>query len=355
MKKQGKRTTQTQTQTQTTSNTRPTFEQAKRDFEQAFTAGDYAAQVQTLAQAVTVSVLRKCIDPQRKTAGTLENVSNAGMSGALLDLRRGIFHDVHALEKVEKAGETVVLTQYTADGDISDTILDPDEKALFEAVLGDTISDGMDLVQTAIVALLEQAADHASGGGWLDTPYTVRRPSRHVLIKSDDPVTYRDEETTPIQEVYRAVRRAIANSRAVQTDPRNGYTYLEVETADGLDTVYLRTGKYADLGGYTRTGHPDDSLPGAPAGYDRGYNPYTADPVTVDDYNAILERLDLTRRQREIIEYRMQGLGLRAIGTRLGVHFTTVEKTLVRLRDKCAELGFIPAGYADTQTDSPAE
>lgn len=341
--------TQTQTQTQTAS-TRPTFETAKRDFETAYAAGDYAAQIQTLAQAVAVSVLRKCIDPQRKTAGTLDTVSKSGMSGALLDLRRGIFHDVHALDKVAQAGAAVVLTQYTPDGYISDAILDPDEKAMFDTVVGDTISDGMDLVHTAIMALLEQAADHAGAAGWLDTPYTVRRPSRKVLIKTDT-ATYKEETTTPVQEVYRAVRRAIADSRAVQTDPHNGYTYLEVETADGMDTVYLRTGKYADLGGYTRDDHAADSLPGAPAGYAGGYDPYTADRQTVDDYYAILARLDLTPRQREILEYRMQGYGYQAIASRLGIRESNVRTVLSRLQVKCAGVGFAPAGYTDTPGD----
>ncbi len=230
------------------------FDTLKRTFETAYRLCDhndpgFTGVLQQFAQAVAVSVLRKCIDPQRKTAGKLETVSNSGLSGALLDLRRGIFHDVHALDKVAQAGEVTVLTQYSPDGDITDAILDPDARAMFDAVLGDTLSDGYDLVQTAAVALLEQAADHAQGDGWLDKPYTVRRPSRKVLIKTTDPVTYKEEETTPIQEVYRAVRRAIASSRAVQTDPRNGYTYLETETPDGLDTIYIRTGKYADLGG----------------------------------------------------------------------------------------------------------
>lgn len=361
MKKDSKPTTQTQTQTQTPNadtTTRPTFEQAKRDFETAFRAGEYTTQIQTLAVAVAVSVLRKCIDPQRKTAGTLDTVSNSGVSGALLDLRRGIFHDLHDLDRVDKA-QGLTLNKMDKDGYIVPADLDPADADLFAVVASGTLSDGLDLVQTAVVALLEQATDHAGGDGWLDSPYTVRRPSRRVLIRSTDPVTYRDEDTTPIQEVYRAVRRAIASSRAVQTDPRNGYTYLQVETEDGQDTVYLRTGKYADLGGYVRDGHDGHdghALPGAPAGFAGGFNPYTADPQTVTDYNDIMDKLNLSRRQREILEYRMQGYGTRAIATRLGVTHQCVEITIARLRDKCAGLGFAPAGYtAQTQTDSPAQ
>ena len=137
-----------------------------------------------------------------------------------------------------------------------------------------TLSDGIDLVQTAALAILEQAAEHANSESWLDSKYTVRRLSRRVYIRSDESAAYRDDETTPIQEVYRAVRQAVQNSRAVQTDPRNGYSYIEDMTADGLDAIYYRMGKYTDLGGYDCNGN------------------YTTDRQAAADYETLVASLN---------------------------------------------------------------
>ena len=220
---------------------------------------------------------------------------------------------------------------------------DHDAENALNALIGETLSDGIDLVQTAALALLEQAADHADGPGWLDRPYTVRRLSRRVYIKETDGAAYREDETTPAQEVYRAVRRAVQESRAVQTDPRNGYTYIEDMTADGLDVIYYRLHKYADLGGYAHNGHDVDRLPGGPAGFGQGGEHYTADRQTVADYNDIIDRLDLTPRQREVLELRMSGRGYKAIASYLGVTQRAIAKTVEQVQKKALAIGLTPA------------
>ena len=144
--------------------------------------------------------------------------------------------------------------------------VDKDAEKAVAALVGETLSDGIDLVNAAALAILEQAAEHADPAApWLDTPYTTRRLSRRVYIRTEDSRAYRDETTTPIQEVCRAVRQAVQDSRATQTDPRNGYTYIE-DNENGLETIYYRLHKYADLGGYNCDGN------------------YTADRQTVEDY-----------------------------------------------------------------------
>ena len=127
--------------------------------------------------------------------------------------------------------------------------------------------------------------------------------------------------------MYRAVRKAVQDSRATQTDPRNGYSYIEELTADGLDTIYHRLQKYADLGGYDCNGL------------------YTADRQTAADYEAIVERLELTDRQAVVIRLRMQGKGNKAIATYLGVTPQAVQNTLAKIQRKAAKIGLTPAGY----------
>lgn len=331
------------TTTQTAADKRD-FEQVKRDFETALeNGGDYSPALLDLSTAIAFSVVRKCIDPQRKTAADRETVSDNGLNPAMVELRRGIAFDRRTLDNTQTAANKATKITYTADGDAVTETADHDAENALNALIGETLSDGIDLVQTAACALLEQAADHADGPGWLDRPYTVRRLSRRVYIKETDGAAYREDETTPAQEVYRAVRRAVQESRAVQTDPRNGYTYIEDMTADGLDAIYYRLHKYADLGGYAHNGQDGDRLPGGPAGFGQGGGHYTADRQTVADYNDIIDRLDLTPRQREVLELRMSGRGYKAIASYLGVTQRAIAKTVEQVQKKALAIGLTPA------------
>lgn len=335
-------TNTTATATATTTETRKDFETLKRDFEQGYTGGmDYTAALLDLSTAIAAACVNKCIDPQRKDAATRDTVSNSGLNPALVNLKRGIFHDLHLLDNTHTAADKATCTRYNADGDTVTETADSAALAAFGELIGETLSDGIDLVNTAAAALLEQAADYADPAApWLDTPYTVRRLSRKVYIKSDDTAAYKEEETTPIQEVYKEVRRAIQNSRAVQTDPRNGYTYIEELTADGLDTIYLRLGKYADLGGYAVADHSNTA--GAPAAFPAGSTHYTADRETVRSYESTLAALALSDRQLTVINLRMRGYGKKAIGTYLGIDPNNVGRVLRQVQAKAEKIGFTP-------------
>lgn len=323
---------------------RKDFETVKRDFETAYASGlDYGPALMDLSTVFAYSVVNKCIDPQRKTAADLDSISDNGLNPAMVALKRGIAADRHNLDNIAAAAAIATRNAYNGEGDVTLETADADAAAAVVELIGDTLSDGIDLVQTAAAAILEQAADHAAAPGWLDTPYTVRRLSRKVYIRETDSAAYREEQTTPAQEVYRAVRRAVQESRAVQTDPRNGYTYIEDITADGLDTIYYRLQKYADLGGYARNGQYTDTLPGSPAGYGQGADHYTADRQTVTEYNDILDRLNLTDRQAQVLRLRMQGKGYKAIATYLGVTQRAIAKTMEQVQKKALAIGLTPA------------
>ena len=269
-------------------------------------------------------MVNKCIDPQRKTAGDLDKISDNGQNPAMIALKRGIASDRRTLDNTASAANAATHSTLNKDGDPVTVTADKDAKKALDEIMGETLSDGMDLVQTAACALLEQAADHADGPGWLDKPYTVRRLSRKVYIKETDSAAYRDDTTTPAQEVFRAVRRAIQQSRAVQTDPRNGYTYIEDVTPDGIDSILYRMDKYADIGGTDCNGL------------------YTADKETLSRYTEVVKLLSLTDRQAQIVRLRMQGYGTKAIAAYLGVQKGTIDKQLSRLREKCEKFGFTP-------------
>lgn len=317
------------TNTTNTAKSRPDFEQVKRAYETALFQGkDSTQELTDLATAVAYSVLNKCIDPQRKTAADRETVSDNGYNPALVQLKRGIAADLATLDNLRTATNKATRMTHNADGDLVSDVVDKDADRAAAALVGETLSDGIDLVNAAALAILEQAAEHAAAPAWLDTPYTVRRLSRRVYIRAEDSRAYRDETTTPIQEVYRAVRQAVQDSRATQTDPRNGYTYIE-DSADGLETIYYRLHKYADLGGYDCNGN------------------YTADRETVTEYETLVERLDLTDRQAQVLRLRMQGKGYKAIATYLGVTQRAIAKTVEQVQKKALAIGLAPHSAND--------
>ena len=312
----------------------------------AQTQADTAAPLYALATAAALSVLKKCIDPQRQTATDRETVSNNGISPALTAIRRGIMADIALLEKLTAAHNAAYSLQYNAAGDLVQVVVDKAAEKAAAALQSETLTDGLDLVNAAVVAILEQTADHATAApGWMETPYTARRLCRRVLIKADDTAKWEEEETSPIREVYRAIRREVQNSRAMQTDPRNGYSYIEDTAADpdstATETIYRRLHKWADLGGYTNSGHYD-----AHGNASRG-GLYTADAQTAADYNAIVAALNLTERQATIIRLRMSGYGYKAIGTYLGVTHNAVVNAIKKVQNKCAAVGFTPDMWAE--------
>lgn len=348
--------------TRNTAERRPTFEQAKREFEtayarmQAYTATPtlytaaakwrmqdaLSAALNALSAALVYSVLNKCIDPQRKAAQAAGMASNSGFSPALVSLKRGVAHDLALLENTHTATENATRATFNKDGDSVTEILDGDAYDAIATLIAECLSDGIDLVQTAAAAILEQAEKHATGENWLDTPYTIRRLSKRVYIQRADSAAYKEDKTTPVQEAYRAVRRAVQDSRAVQVDPRNGYTYIENTTPDTLDTIYYRLGKYSDLGGYETSSHV-----GRPDGGSEYGGTYTAGAEDVARYDALIALLNLTDRQAQIIKLRMQGRGYKAIATYLGVSTTAVHNTLHKVQEKAKKLGYNGAKYTD--------
>lgn len=323
------------------------FDGVKRAYETAYltdpNSNATATALLDLSTAVAYSVINKCLDPQRIAAASKTDASNSGYNPALLDIKRGIASDIHLLDNTADAAAKATKAAYTDDGDPVTVVADKAANDALASLIDGTLTDGIDLMQAAACAILEQAVDHASAAGWLDRPYTVRRLSRRVYIRAEDSAAYADVETTPIQEVYRAVRKAIQDSRAVQTDPRNGYTYIEDMTDDGLDTIYRRLQKWADLGGSVMTGGVTEPG-GMPAGLSaRGHGGgYAADAQTAQDYYTIIAALDLTPRQREVLELRMQGKGYKAIATYLGVTQRAIAKTVAQIQAKAIAIGLTP-------------
>ena len=326
------------------------FDSLKRAFERDPRDPDTLT---ALATACASSVTRRLADPDAKAAATNDRTSTSGQSPVMLTLRREVFDDMEHLAAVRDNTDRATHYTYNTDGDLVRKVVDKAADKAAADLAAARLGDGCDLVQEAAAALLTAVDKWATlGGAWLDASVTVRRLSRRVYVDGDPVPTWKDATTTPAQEVYRAVRRYIDNTRAAQTDPRNGYTYIADLAADPetgvLETVYRRLGKYADLGGYAVNGKTPDTVAGAPAGYAHGDgcgDGYTTGADTVDTYDATLARLGLTDRQAAIVALRVRGFGLDAIAKRLGVSRRTIDRAAADMQATAAAAGFCPAGW----------
>lgn len=307
-------------------NTASLFDMAKRAFEKAYASGaDYSAELENLATAIARSVLNKVIDPQRKTAAEKSTVSNSGINRALDELKRGMYFDGENLKNIRHWSNMDSVASYDSNGDMR---LDHDKDADngIAALIDYSITDGYDLVQAAVVALLEMAADHAANGGeWLDAPFTVSRLSKRVYIRETDSRAYKDVETTPIQECYRAVRRAVASSRAVQTDPRSAYTYISIDAyePEQLEQIFVRAGKWEDIGSIDCHGL-----------YTGNIETFRANRRAEE----LIEKMNLTARQLQVLKLRMRGYGIQAIATYLGTSRGNIQQIIGRIRREFEEL-----------------
>lgn len=299
-----------------------------------------------LGKLCTLSVLKKVIDPTRHNSnptpatllnptpdgvkrysyGDRETAVNSGFNPALTAVRRQLFTAVETLAR--EANDFVE----------HDDFLTP--------ATGLNLEDGFDFVNDAIVSILDETRRQLERDPGdpvdLTRPYETRRLKRKVYIQDPDSIGgYETVETTPIQEVYRAIRRSIQNSRHVQLDPRNGYTYLEdIYTDPDGDSdptvIYRRLPKYADIGGHAIDGDsdPTERIDGQPSAKMTSCVSSYGDRQTVDDIDNLIASLNLTTRQRQILTYRFQGYGLKAIATRLGVSHQAIAKTMKQIQKK---------------------
>lgn len=283
----------------------------------------YANTLTELATAVAYSVLKKCID--------------TGYNQTLVSIRSELGRDTHNADRLTYASEHAYKTAYNEDGDAYRKTADRSCADALTELTRLTLGDGIDLVHDAVVAIMEQTARQTANGETVDLerPYTVRRLKKKVWIKSADSVNgWETVETSPIREVYKAVRRAINTSRAAATDPRNGYSYIEdiatdPETGETTD-IYRRLTKFADLGGYVTDFNGACTL-------------YSVDNTAVAKYDEIMDALNLTKKQATVLNLRMAGHGEKAIATYLGISKQGVQKTLKLIQAKAVAIGFAPS------------
>lgn len=292
-----------------------------------------------LATAVAYSVIRKCLDPQAKSGKT----SNSGCNPQLEEVKRSIYRDTNTLKNIDYSCKEAFTTVYNEDGDRQTKTKDNDYRYAYNKLTQKTLGDGLDLVNTAIVSLLDECTKvDTTTGNFLETVYTVRKLKKKVWIKVSDSVNgWETVETSPIREVYKAVRREVANNRSLNIDPSNGYLYLEDlakdEESNEEATVYRRLNKYTDLAGNVTD-------------FNGAVKFETVDSGSVADYDKMTEALELTARQAQVLQLRMSGYGCVAIGTYLGVKEESVRSVLQTIQKKAVEKLSLPSYLVNAMT-----
>ncbi|MBP5462538.1 MAG: hypothetical protein J6Y20_10465, partial [Lachnospiraceae bacterium] len=215
-----------------------------------------------LATATVFAVTKKIV-----TASGDKTVTN---------IRRDLATDLSVADRLENALNGATNLKFKKNGSAKVTVVDPALNKATNDLINHIISDGMDLVHDAVVEILEQTAEQKKRDPDLPTdlerPFPIRRRKRKVVIKDDYAVgAWETVVTTPIQEVYKAVRRSIMDSRAVQTASLK-YCYIDDISTDPdgntTDRIYRRLDKYSDLATdpymtveHIADGRPHDATP----------------------------------------------------------------------------------------------
>lgn len=339
--------TKQQTAKTTTTETR-NFTDLLRQYEKEYnndkTSVAFSNVLDELATAVAYSVIKKCLDPQRKGRKDGQ-VSNSGCNTQLDEVKRSIYRDKNTLANIDYSCKQSFVTVYNEDGDRQTKTKDSDYRYAYNKLSQQTLGDGLDIVHVAMVALLDESekADRTKEN-FLENTYNVRRLKKKVWIKSEDSTNgWETVETSPIKEVYKAVRREVANNRSLNIDPSNGYLYLEDlatdEESNEETTIYRRLNKFSDLAGNVTD-------------FNGAVKFETVDANSVTDYDTMVEKLELTARQAKILELRMGGYGYVAIATYLGVNEKSVRDVLKTVQKKAIEKLNLPEYLVKALTET---
>lgn len=285
------------------------------------------------------------------TYSVLKKLYNVSCQKTIKELQIGIAKDKTNLDRVA----VLVNEMYTYCKDENGNTIckvDTYKENAISKLLHETITEGTDLVHTAIIAILEEtqkALDRIANGEtyehetnidkdiamFMEYAYPKRQLKKKVLIKDEHNANcYEYKPTTPIQEVYKAIRREVENNRAVQV--ANGkYVYIEVETGrtDSNEKLYRRLPKYSGLATEeTKTSYTN-------YGQTANTTVTTASTYDVDRVEKIISRLNLTERQAEVLQLRLCGYGYKAIATYLGVTQRAIAKTVQAIQTKANNIG----------------
>ena len=310
-----------------------TFEQVLREYEQQArtrtpkTEAEYTTALYNLAKCCLLAVMKKCINTATPTDEDKARKATRDNGKRIAQIRAEFLRDMASFKNMAYISANAYEGQYTPSGKYTTAILDKELAQAEDKMMEERLGEGMSLLHDAIVRILEEdrkARERNNGHlpeGYLEQVYTMHTLKKRVYIKLEDTANgWEDRESTAIQEIYKAIRREIANNNTITNNGKCSYAE-DIATDGNITATIYRRNKYG-----------------------------------VNDI-AILEGLDLseiakreqwTERQTAIIELRLQGAGYSAISTYLGISEGGVYNHLQRIAKKWYENGNkTPKAYID--------
>ncbi len=309
------------------------FETLLRNFETRYFEAEEDEQADLLysvSYAMTYSVLKK--------------VLTVSTSSVMYGLRSDLYAEKTRQASLAYLDPLCTETHYNKEGSLV-TEQVGSVNALIVKKLRETSGDGVDLVHDGIVKLLEEISKLTDlSSGYLERPYKVRRLKKKVRIQSDNSVGgWETVETTPIQEVFKYIRRKIMLSNSVES-ASDKYSYLEDFTIDEEsgweEVIYRRLSKYSQL---------------ADPVYDFNGSPTVITAVGIEDVKNVdetIESMGLTAREAAVMKYRLSGYGNKAIATALGITENSVKGARNTIKKKAERIGLDPF-EEETEEETP--
>ena len=298
------------------------------------TAHDHTTDLDRIANDPTVIETLQAVG-QWATFSTLKKVNTASANPVTIQATRDLMCDLANINRRKYATENDHTVKYNDDGD--PVTVYNDLHKYTPSICAETLTDATDLLQTALLTIWTETVriitddPTALDGHFMTTPVNVRRLRRKVYIKDDPtaPSIWETVQTTPVQTVFKAVRREIENSRSMQVN--NKYVYIDdlctdPDDPDHTEKAYRRLDRLtASLTAVNMTtdldGKPTPTLT-------------TTDPTAVADVTDLLTALNLTTRQAQVLRYMTDGYGEKAIATRLEVSRQAIQQTIHAIRKK---------------------
>lgn len=190
--------------------------------------------------------------------------------------------------------------------------------------------EGMDFVSVSIAAFLnEERKAHERNVDtcifWTQREYIEMDIDKRVIIQRDDSMKKREFTRIPAQNVYRKLREYIVSNRGVRIDEKHVFIEEIVQNENGTEEqLYHRLKNGMQFAYYDFVEKHENTC-----------NLLQASIV-------IQSFLDtLTAKETKVLDLRLQGYGLQAIGSYTGVSKQAISKTAKMLQKKAEKAGLL--------------
>ena len=238
-----------------------TFDDLKRDFETLYlkascgiiskNSTEYVESLEKLSTACVNSVLKK--------------IYTASCNPIIKNLQYGVMISNSQLKALKNAVNNSSTLEYNKSGKLVSVVTDKKLHSASNILITKSLDDGINLTQTAKLLLEDESkkmleylekyyttCDVVLKCKFLDNEFVKRQLKKKVYIQDINSLGgYESIFTTPIQEVYKGIRREIESQQAIK-NASTKFIYLdelyEDIESDESSIVYRRLPKYSGLG-----------------------------------------------------------------------------------------------------------